>query len=140
VTWSGCHATLVTSEEHAIFESFYSPSRNTIYIGTMPEISSADSALVIVAHEITHCLQHQENPNMLETYTEDPTVFELDADRGSADLLCSIHINGPKLAHDLFVWVKKTYGYNGDDQHGTLEERISQGLKAEHCKIRTEAS
>jgi hypothetical protein len=66
-------------------------------------------------------------------------AYELDADRRSADLACGLGLDGRKLLHDTFQWAHDSFGYNGDDHHGTLAERMSQGDKATACDKRAES-
>src|SRR5580765_6468145 len=97
VRWAGCSATLITSDEHSPFESMYSPERNRLYFGTSKEEIPEDEALMILAHEISHCLQHQEGISFAPD-PDDRAPTELDADRRGADLLCSLlHKDGARI-------------------------------------------
>ncbi len=127
--WSGCTADLVTSDEVGIESSYYDLLAHTLYIGTDPDRPAA-VVLMVVLHEIGHCLQAQEG--MLDlglTIVE----IELDADRRAADLACALHLDGAALLHDLFVWANESFGYEGDSTHGTMAERIAQGARAPAC-------
>jgi hypothetical protein len=133
VKWAGCEANLVTSDERQIIESFYSPGKHTLYIGTRDVEGLPQSVAVIVLyHEIGHCLQAQSG--LLTTWL--PRIYlELDADRWAADLACARHLDGKRMLHDIMVWAYKTYGYEGDYDHGTLAQRIAQGDNALMCRL-----
>lgn len=129
---AGCHAALTTSDEHSIFESFYAggEGRHQLYIGTAEDGTPEAYALVVLLHEIRHCLQAQEGlfDLGLPSY-----VLELDADRYAADAACRLGLNGPQLLHDIFVYAQERFGYEGDSGHGTLDQRIGQGRLALSC-------
>lgn len=132
VDWSGCDAELVTSDEEAAVNSFYSPMEHRLYIGTSGEGNpTAEAVLMIALHEIGHCLQ-DENGSPL---WDDGVALELDADRLAADMACALGLDGPQLLHDLFVWAHEVYGYDGDGSHGTLAQRISQSDRAPACHL-----
>lgn len=135
VRWAGCSATLITSDEHSPIESFYNPSENQIYFGTKPGIPEY-VATTILMHETAHCLQHQKpggvNP---ADYDWEYSNFELEADYIGAGLQCSVlHRDGARANHDTLVWANHTFGYDGDDNHGTLAQRIGMGYRAPACK------
>lgn len=125
VAWAGCKAPVVTSDEHSSLDSFYDGKR--IYVGTAMD-TPYEVWLMILLHETSHCLQYQKYQDaMADTYAWDPMPWELDADRQSAVLACGLGLDGPRLLHDLFVWAKEKYGYEGDESHGTLAQRIHMG-------------
>jgi len=130
VRWAGCEARLVTSDQHEVVESYYSPLEHALYVGTkqLPGLRP-EMAEMVLFHEIGHCLQAQAGLGDLPTL-----VLELDADRQAADLACGLGRDGRQLLHDLFVWALKTYDYDGDPSHGTLVQRISQGENASLCR------
>lgn len=128
--WAGCSANVVTSDRVPAIGSYYSPLEHTLYIGTSPEIP-ADAQLMVTLHEIGHCLQAQEG----FFYGRTSVQIELDADRRSADLACSLGLDGVRMLHDLFVWAFDVYGYDGDLDHGTMVERISAAEGAPACRI-----
>lgn len=139
IRYAGCHAKLVTSDEHSVIESYYNSENKTMYIGTQPEADlPEDEALIIVLHETGHCQQDQEGllADLAPAYF-DPTpivTLELDADRRAADMACRMGKDGRGLLRDVFIWVHDKFGYNGDYLHGTLEQRISQGRLALSCE------
>jgi hypothetical protein len=129
--WAGCHATVVTSNDYSPLRSMYFPG-GSIYIGTMPGIVSREGAIAIAFHEITHCLQDQNYPAIWD----DRVATELDADRGSADLMCRYGMDGKRILRELFEWFKSMNpDWDGDDNHGTMAQRISQGELAEACRV-----
>lgn len=133
--WAGCRANVVTSDQVSITRSYYNYYEHTLYIGT-----SSDSPLmvrvIIVFHEIGHCLQAQDG-TMTKYYNGPLQVqdIELDADRRAADLACRYGLPGKSLLHDVFVWAYKTFGYLGDYAHGTISQRIRQGELASACQV-----
>lgn len=134
VAWTGCDATVVTSDERSAVESYFSPFTNTVYIGTganshAPAVP-VDLALIIILHEAAHCLQWSEGV-WFDTLVE----RELDADRRAADLACALGIDGARLLHDLFAWAYEVFGYEGDVDHGTMAQRISQSAGAPNCNL-----
>ncbi len=129
--WAQCHATVVTSDQHSPIESFYQPLTHTLYIGTEEDSSVPYYAgLIILLHEVGHCLQDESG--WLDAHP-DTVERELDADRRSADLACGMGLDGRRLLHDTFVWAHDRFDYNGDEDHGSLAERISQGDNAQAC-------
>lgn len=133
VRWAGCSATLTVSDEHSPFESMYSPEQHRLYFGTKPIPGlSPDMPLQILMHEVSHCLKAQEGLTFLD-YLEDPKKYELEADERGAGLLCAYHKDGARINHALLVLVHDKYGYNGDEGHGTLAERIQAGSRASAC-------
>lgn len=133
VRWAGCSATLVTSPLHSPFESFYDPDSNRLYFGTRPEPGlDPDAPLQILMHEAAHCLKTQEEHGWAG-YPKNPVAYELEADERGADLLCRDYRDGARINHDLLVYVNERYGYEGDDTHGTLAQRIAAGYSAPAC-------
>jgi hypothetical protein len=132
VRWAGCEAVLVTDDTESATSSFYVSQLHGLFIGTRPDMPS-DLALVIVLHEIAHCLQYQDGS--AARIGRGPAL-ELDADRRAAELACALGLDGPRLLHDLFVWAYATLGYVGDEGHGTSAERISQGAAARGACVR----
>ncbi len=138
VRWAGCTADLVTSDQYSAIESFYLTD-HTLYIGTGANTTAGLPAapaafeLMILLHEIAHCLQQQERSPL------EGAARELDADLRAADLACAMGLDGRRLLHDLFVWAFETLDYVGDEGHGTLAERISQGEAAPACLARPQA-
>jgi hypothetical protein len=125
VAWAGCKAPVVTSDDHSVLESFF--DGDALYIGT-----AADTPyyvwLMVMFHETAHCRQYQAGEELMSAaYALDPKPWELDADKQSAWLACSLGLDGPALLHDLFIWAYKNYGYDGDSEHGTMAERIHAG-------------
>lgn len=139
VRWAGCQADIDVDETDSVAGSFYAPGM-FLHIGAKPDDTLPYYAgLIILLHETGHCLQYQANPLTHEwNYRQNPVKYELDADRRSADLACSLGLDGRKLLHDTFQWAHDELGYNGDDRHGTLAERMSQGDNAHACDKRVE--
>ena len=108
----------------------------TVYIGTSAHIPP-HLAVIIVLHEIGHCLQDQESVDGLYgvTMREGQLAVELDADRRAADLACGLHLDGVALLRELFEYAQKEFDYEGDYLHGTRGERISQGERALSCRV-----
>jgi hypothetical protein len=131
VRWSGCHADLITKDDVSVGRSLYQRFPPAIGIGTL----EGSITLMVLLHEISHCLQDQEGQDMYS----DLRAVELDADRRSVQLACALGLDGPSLLHDLWVWAKKTFGYEGDKNHGTLAQRISQGENVHRCIPRQES-
>ena len=134
VKWAGCSATLVTSSEHSPYESFYDPSQHRIYFGTKPEPGMREAlAEQILLHETGHCLQWQKGVNPAD-YDWDHSKLELEADYIGVGLACSVlHRDGAQLNHDLLLDAHQRFDYNGDPNHGTLEQRIRVGYTNPAC-------
>lgn len=134
--WAGCNAQVVTSDLHSPVESFYAGgSQPAIYFGTAPGIAK-DVAIIIMLHEIGHCLQDQYYGNdgtFQFLYMLDSVPFELDADRYSADLACSLGMEGVRMVAETFDWAHDTFDYKGDPGHGTLDQRKAAGASAQAC-------
>lgn len=131
--WAGCKAAVTTSDEHSIFESFY--HNDHLYIGTMPGETPEVYEMVIL-HEIGHCLQDQElEGNLDQFYPYDTQFFELNADMRAADLACRRGQEGSRLGSLLLDRAHEKFGYNGDDNHGTLEMRRLAAMQAPACRI-----
>lgn len=128
--WAGCTATVVTNNRVSVDNSMYSPYEHTVYIGTAPGVPQYVRTIIIF-HEVGHCLQRQTGFDLYN----DRVITELDADRIAADLACRYGMDGKQMLHDIFVWAKETFGYDGDAGHGTLVQRISQGELAEACQV-----
>ena len=130
--WAGCTAALITSDERSILESFYRPYTHALYIGTQD--TSQHFMLIVLFHEIGHCLQFQRYtlPEIQEIY-QTRVALELDADRLAADLACSMGMEGKRMLRDIFEWAHEEFGYDGDPEHGSLAERIGQGELAPAC-------
>ena len=132
VKWAGCTAEVILRDDRPAVASYYTYSSYNRYvvIGTM-EMGDIPyyAGLLVVFHETSHCLQHQNGT----LYQMDPKTRELDADRWGADLACGMGLDGRKILHDTFVWAHETFGYEGDPEHGTLTERMSQGANARLC-------
>lgn len=130
--WTGCQAQLVTNEGVPALQSHYSLWSHTVFLGTAdyPGLIP-DFEELILLHEIGHCLQAQEGVVLALGTVE----RELDADRRAADMLCARHKDGKRILHDIMVWAKRAFGYDGDPWHGTLAERIAQGENARLCMI-----
>jgi hypothetical protein len=131
IKWAGCQAQLVTSDVIPIAGSAYAPYAHTLYIGTLEAMDTPEFVhQIILFHEIGHCLQFQDGV-LYEMGTPDR---ELDADRWAADLACAIGLDGRQMLHDVMVWAKKTFDYDGDYAHGTLQQRIEAGNMARWCE------
>lgn len=131
VAWAGCRAEVITDDAHSVLDSFYDTESERLYLGTLADEVPEGLGLVVVFHEVTHCLQGQHG-DLDGSY--DTVQIELDADRGAANLLCALGKDGARLEHDLFLWARDNFGYNGDSWHGTLAERIAAGYSAPNCK------
>lgn len=147
VRWAGCkNAAVVEDPNIPAVSSFYMSTRETAAlskytgkdIGTFIVIGTKDTpqsvTLIVLLHETGHCLQDEMG------YIDKITTLqrELDADRWAANLACGLNLDGRRLLHDAFVWMKKTYDYNGYPWHGTLEMRIRQADKADRCNVSSE--
>lgn len=133
VKWAGCDATLVTDDDREIVSSHYNIVTRTLVIGAKDRSDlPREIAEMILFHEIGHCLQQQ--AGMFEAMTP-IIVIELDADRWAADLACGMGRDGQRLLHDLMVWAKEVFDYDGDPWHGSLAQRIAQGKNAAFCRI-----
>jgi hypothetical protein len=135
VKWAGCNAPVYTSYDESVLSSFYR-SGDGIYIGlgTAPRLTD-EMMMVVIFHETGHCLQDQLGYLYSMRDEKGTVAVELDADRWAAQLLCGYRMDGKQLLHDIFVWAYKTYGYDGDWNHGTIWERISQGNNADYCRV-----
>lgn len=132
--WAGCKAGVIIDWERSPVFSYYTREAKYIMIGGLDDGKMPYYAgLMIFLHEVGHCLQDQNGE--LITYPMNPKKYELDADRYSADLSCKLGLNGRSLLKELFDWAKEAFGYEGDPDHGTMAERIAQGLKATACDV-----
>jgi hypothetical protein len=140
VQWAGCTAAIDVDTDDSPVKSYYVPVYHILHIGAAEDPNVPYYAgLIILLHEVGHCLQFQANPEEhVRNYREHPVQYELDADRRSADLACGLGLDGRKLLHDTFQWAHDAFGYNGDDGHGTLSERMSQADNAHACDKRVE--
>ena len=133
IRWARCTAALVTSDERGVVESYYAPYSHQLYVGTQDRADLPQRlAEMILFHEIGHCLQRQAG---LFDGSFSRVQIELDADRWAAEIACSLGRDGKRDLHDLFVWAKETFGYEGDPDHGTLIQRIAQGKNAALCNL-----
>lgn len=133
--WAGCKAEVIEMENQSVLSSYYAPLWEQMYIGMDNEDVPLETQQIIIFHEIGHCLQDQEiqiGPLLEQGGRQ---MVELDADRRAADLACRRGQDGRRMLREAFLWAKKTFGYDGDDSHGTLAERISQGDKALYCTL-----
>jgi len=129
----GCEADVFTFDNVTAARSAFSPMNNSLYIGTEDDPSlPAEVADMIVLHEIGHCLQLQDGT----IFVMDEVSLELDADRRSVDMACSIGRDGRSLQFLLWKWVNEKFGYVGDSKHGTIAERIAQADLATTCSPR----
>jgi hypothetical protein len=141
VQWAGCTAQIDVDENDSPVRSYYVPVYHILHIGAMedPEVPYY-AGLIILLHEVGHCLQFQANPEMhVSNYRADPVKYELDADRRSADLACGLGLDGRSLLRQTFQWAHDAFHYNGDDGHGTLEQRMSQADNAHLCDKKVES-
>jgi len=133
---AGCHAKVVTSDEHSVFESAYDYQNHVLYVGTEPGELPEELAIMVVLHETGHCLQDQEGllrmpgPRSLA----ENQALELDADRRSADMACRLGLDGRGLIIRLLEWARDAFDYYGDPGHGTLDQRMSTGRLALSCE------
>ena len=131
VRWAGCHATVAANEDAGPEASFYIPMAKTMVVGTKADDSIPYYAgLFILLHETGHCLQDESG--WLDKQT-DIVVVELDADRRGADLACGMGLDGRQILIDTFDWAHRVLGYNGDMNHGSLEQRMGQAANAHAC-------
>ena len=135
VRWAGCTATVIEWPQFGPEGSYYLVGSHTIVFGTKPTMSK-DAALMILFHETGHCLQFQnrDRQEVAELFDYSQVNLELDADRWAAQLACARHLDGRTLLHDVFVEAYEKFDYEGDSNHGTLAQRISQGNRAEACR------
>ncbi len=149
VRWTGCKADLTLDKTEPVMGSYFrhysldydkDAPKSELYLGIKPyEGLTEEMEIAVLFHESGHCLQYQ-NSQMSILRQNGTRTMELDADRYSADLMCSYHMDGRQILHDLFVWALKTFDYNGDWGHGTLWERISQGNLATSCNLVSQQS
>jgi hypothetical protein len=131
VSWAGCHATVAVEPDQSPITSHYNPQDHVLTVGTHEDDRIPYYAgLIILLHETGHCLQDESG--WLDKQT-DIVVIELDADRRSADLACGMGLDGRGLLVATFEWAKEVLGYNGDPDHGTLDQRESQAMNANAC-------
>lgn len=139
VRWSGCRAQIVFVEDRPPVTSYYGQDwtgTKYVVLGTQVDRETPYYVTAMVLfHELGHCLQDQ--AGTLQTLYQEGgrKAVELDADRQAADLACRYGLDGKRLLQELMVWILETYDYQGDPNHGTLEERIIQGEKAEACNL-----
>ena len=127
---AGCRAAVVTSDQHEIWESFYDYDANQLYIGTAPGVPDA-AMLTVLYHEIGHCLQFQDG-----LFDGRPAILlELDADRRAADMACRAGMDGRGMLRATLKLAQEVFDYNGDFNHGTLDQRISMGRLALSCEV-----
>lgn len=135
--WAGCKADLELVWDRSPVTSYYiGGDPGTLVVGAYEDPGIPYYAgLLIFLHEVGHCLQDQDG--LLGGYItqEGRVAIELDADRYAADLACRFGLDGKGLLHDLFIWARDTFGYNGDSDHGTLAQRMAQGDNAMSCAI-----
>ena len=131
--WAGCRADVQVEPTRSVLGSHYHPGYAILHIGTATDVPLAHR-IIITFHEIGHCLQDQAGHLNYGGPFANLVEVELDADRQAADLACRYGLDGRRMLHDIFVWAKQTFGYTGDDAHGTVEQRISQGDLAEACQ------
>jgi hypothetical protein len=139
--WAGCRAEVVTSDEASATDSSFQVEESaTIYFGTAKEEGMTDEMqTLILFHEVSHCLQYQED-YIFHMYQEDgQKAVELDADYRGVQLACAYHLNGRQLIDDVFSWMLQNFGYTGDWRHGSIWERMAQGDKADWCAVHNEA-
>jgi hypothetical protein len=139
VRWAGCNASVVTSEGVSIRGSFYNSWEKTLYIGRDQSVQGQPApyyaGLLILFHEIGHCLQDQEGV-LGQVGDGSQAATELDADRRAVDLACLYNLDGPEYWQELWQWIYDTTGYSGDENHGTIEERYNQVTRATYCADR----
>lgn len=135
IAWTGCTASVVTSDEHQPIESHYRIDQHAVYIGTAVHNTPLTHLVMIVLHESGHCLQMQRGYMFPLYQVGGQVAVELDADRLATDLACGLGLDGPTMLRELFAWALETYEYDGDDNHGTLEQRIDQANHAMVCRI-----
>lgn len=138
---TGCKAPITTSPNVSIFGSMYVPAgvsvfslddTDRIYIGIQPGVDD-DIMRDIILHESDHCLQFEYYGTSPSDYASDPVKYELEADRYAADKLCRMGYDGKAITIKTLQYAHDTFGYNGDENHGTLEQRMSQANNAPAC-------
>jgi len=138
VSFTGCKAEVIMDNTAPVFASYFTPDQGeghpAIFIGTGPmpepyadEKITYEMSEAVVMHEAAHCVHYQNGTN------EYGRSEELAADRDSAGYMCSLGQNGAMIYHDLLVWAKNVFGYEGDPGHGTLEDRINAAFSAPAC-------
>src|SRR6266536_1634346 len=60
VRLTGCRATVETSQDHSILESYFDHDNNMLYFGTRPDKLPQTYHDAVIFHEAGHCLQFQE--------------------------------------------------------------------------------
>ena len=146
--WAGCRAEVVVMPDESIFGSSFRGSYagpdqypGELWIGLAPEEGMTNEMMTaVIFHEIGHCLQYQNGwllgDEVYGTRANSHVDVELDADRYAAELMCSYHLNGLSILHDLFAYAYSHLGYEGDRNHGSIWERILQGYRATSCEVR----
>ena len=140
---TGCKARIVTSDKVSAFNSFYQPGgvelmdmaikEDAIYIGTAPDLDD-ELVMGVALHEAEHCRQYEIFHMTVQDYYNDPVKMELDADRYAADQMCRLGYDGVAINKRLLQKAHDDFGYNGDEHHGTLEQRMAQTNNATACQ------
>lgn len=121
VNWAGCKAT-VEVQRRAEMNAWYNDGR-IVLTHALVKLLTPEETLAVLLHEIGHCLQDQGNTWELMS----PREIEWEADVYSAELACSLGLDGRMLVHDALAHM--TIALNADpDQdsevHGSVNDRI----------------
>lgn len=84
--------------------------------------------LAVFYHELGHCMQFEAGD------AQTHPAIELDADRRGAGFACREGMDGPRMTAELMDWFHDTVGYDGDEGHGTLEQRKAAARSAPECQ------
>jgi hypothetical protein len=151
IRWSGCHAAQVvtdtrypagTSQFALVPNLLTGEVEEILFVGTKPSQLTVDDEMYIVAHETTHCLQWEARGYDLLVQAQTPEgrkAIELEADQNAAWLLCRYHKDGIQIGTRLWDHVHELFGYEGDEDHGTLAERKAAVAAVTDCSSRQEA-
>jgi hypothetical protein len=127
--WAGCKNVVVADVEGFGFNAYFGIDMSTgrpaiVFINgtSIPE----QHRFMIFLHELGHCLQYMEGV----IFQMDTQTRELDADGRATQLACALHMDGPRMLDELWDWANETFGYDGDPDHGTLDERREQANRA----------
>lgn len=106
-----------------------------IYIGLKPGTDD-DVVRDIILHESDHCIMFEiYNLNEYE-YASNKMKYELEADRYAANKLCQMGYDGKAIARKTLETAYNLFGYTGDEDHGTAEQRIKVANSAPACAER----
>lgn len=89
----------------------------------------------LIAHELAHYGQWKHG-SLDSVTTANIKEYENNADLIGQQTLCQI--GQPHAGRDTFAWLQAALGYTGDENHGTLDERIA--ITEHACDARYEGA